>query len=78
VVLAILVVLFDILILAFRLVPKKFSRPPGGMDGCLVSGSGMPGIRQFRVQTSVGTLFKQMVTIKSGQAVALGTVKIGP
>jgi hypothetical protein len=37
-----LLVLFDILFMAYKFAPGTFTPPPGGMDGCLVTGSGAP------------------------------------
>jgi hypothetical protein len=47
-------------------------------NGCFFFASLNPGAHQFRVQTGAGILYKKTVTIKSGQAVALGTIQIGP
>ncbi len=51
---------------------------PTDNDGCFFFAALNPGAQQLRVETSAGTLYKQTVTIKSGQAVGLGTLKIGP
>jgi hypothetical protein len=40
--LTVLLVIFDILFLVYKIAPDKFIRPFGGLDGCLVTSSGVP------------------------------------
>jgi hypothetical protein len=37
-----LLVLFDILFMAYKFAPGKFTPPTGGLDGCLVTSNGVP------------------------------------
>jgi len=37
-----LMVVFDILFVAYQISPESFHALPGGLDGCLVTGSGAP------------------------------------
>jgi arginase family enzyme len=41
-----LLVLFDILFMAYKIAPGKFTPPPGGLDGCLVTTAAERTLRQ--------------------------------
>jgi len=47
-------------------------------DGCFFFAALKAGKHQFQVQTAAGIVYTQSVDILSDQAVALGTIQIGP
>lgn len=47
-------------------------------DGCFVFQALSPGEHRLEVETDVGIIYIQMVTVRSDEAVALGTIEIQP